>query len=346
MNVSELFNVTKWISKEIEATQIPQLYSSLYQILLQNSQQASKQPIESQKDSLISALSIIDLSILTKDQLTFLSGLGIADAIGDVGISKIEDILYKNVIDIPTAAQKIQEIYTKVSEGLAKSNQIKVGLSSLDITEDYELDNEILMRVTFTGQAKMGNVKDFKTWGNIWFEIGRGLAMVHNATPEDIKIVGATKGSIVIELAVLATIATTACGIILSALQVAEKVLDILKKAEEIRGMKLGNDKIANELDNAAEDEKEKGISQITNNISLQLKIDNKGEGDKIKALDTAVKNLVDFISQGGEVDFVMPEKNANDGDESQTNKDLRVAFQEIRKLENKIALLENKETN
>lgn len=345
MNVSELYKVTKWISQEIESTQIPQLYSSLQQVLLQNSQQASKQPIESQKDSLIRALSIVNLSILTKDQLSFLSGLGIADAIGEVGINNIEDILYKNVIDIPTAAQKIQEIFAKVSEGLAKSNQIKTGLSNLGIAEEYELENEVLMRVTFTGQAKMGNVKDFKTWGNIWFDIGRGLAMAHDATPEDIKIVGATKGSIVIELAILAVIAKTASEIILEALKVAEKVLDIRKKAEEIRGMKLGNDKIANQLDEAAEDEKTKGITQITNNISLQLKIEGKGEGDKVKALDLAIKNLVNFISQGGEVDFVLPETVTNEDDESQINKDLRVAFQEIRKLENKIALLENKET-
>ena len=119
-----------------------------------------------------------------------------------------------------TSAQKLQIIYQMLSEGVAKSNQIKVGLTGCVIDEPYELGNEILMRVSFTGHAMMSNVTDFKAWGAIWYDRGRGIAMAHDATPEDIKIVGATKGSIIIELAVIATIATTTSGIILAALKV------------------------------------------------------------------------------------------------------------------------------
>ena len=343
MNVSELYKVTNWISQEIELAQIPQLYSALQQVLQSNAQAQAKQPVETQKDNLIQALSNVNLSNLTKDQLAFLREINIAESVGVEGINEIEDILYKNVIDIATASQKIQQIYVKVSEGLTKSNQIKAGLANLNTKEDYELNNEILMRVTFSGNAKIANIKDFKTWGNIWFDIGRGLAIVHNATPEDIKIVGATKGSIVIELAIIASIATTASGIILAALKVAEKVLDIKKKAEEIRGMKLENNRIAEDLVDAAELEKKSGVTQITNHITLQLNIAENGQGDKIKALDKAIQNLVNFISDGGEIDFIMPENEDDIENESKTNKELRVAFQEIRKLENKISLLENK---
>lgn len=343
MNVSELYKVTNWISQEIEVAQIPQLYSALQQVLQLNAQAQAKQPVETQKDNLIQALSNVNLSNLTKDQLAFLREINIAESVGVEGINEIEDILYKNVIDIATASQKIQQIYVKVSEGLTKSNQIKAGLANLDIKEDYELNNEILMRVTFSGNAKIENVKDFKTWGNIWFDIGRGLAIVHNATPEDIKIVGATKGSIVIELAIIASIATTASGIILAALKVAEKVLDIKKKAEEIRGMKLENNQIAIDLMNAAELEKKSGVTQITNHITLQLDIAENSQGDKIKALDKAIQNLVNFISEGGEIDFIMPDNEDDIENGSKSNEELRVAFQEIRKLENKISLLENK---
>jgi hypothetical protein len=107
---------------------------------------------------------------------------------------------------------------------LAKSEQIKTGLTDCVFEEEYEAENEILMRVSFTGNAPMSNVADFKSWGNIWYDIGRGISMAHGLSPEDIKIVGATKGSIIIELAVIASIATTTSGIILAALKVAEKV--------------------------------------------------------------------------------------------------------------------------
>lgn len=225
----------------------------------------------------------------------FLSHLGIAQAVGEEGINKIEDILYKNVIDVATSAQKLQEILQKVSQGITKSNQIKEGLSGCVVEEEYETENEVLMRVSFTGHALMSNVTDFKSWGSIWYDIGRGIAMAHNSSPEDIKIVGATKGSIIIELAVVASIATTTSGIILAALKVAEKVIDIRMKAEELRGLKMKNDKFAKDLEKEAENEKKAGIEEITGSVAQEVGIKD-GEGDKLKALDTAVKNLVNFI--------------------------------------------------
>jgi len=345
MNVSELFNLTNWITQEIEVVQVQQKYQKLQTIIQLHAQpNQQRQPFETQKDDLIQTLKSVPLDQLTKDQLAFLEQLGISDAIGEEGIDIIEDILYRNVIDVATSAKKFAEITNKIKQGLSKSNQIKAGLTGCIFEEEYESKGEILMRVSFTGHASMGNVKDFKSWGSIWYDIGRGIAMVHNASPEDIKIVGATKGSIIIELAVIASIATTTSVIILAALKVAEKVLDIRKKAEELRGLKLKNDKLAIDLEKEAENEKEYGIEQITGEISKQLKIKENGEGDKIKALDTAVKNLVNFIEKGGIVDFVVPECE-EDEEENDSNAELRVAFQEIRQLEKKIERLEYKKS-
>jgi hypothetical protein len=342
MNVSELYKLTHWITREIEGAQIPQKYQTLQSILQQHARaNQQRTPFESQKDDLFNALKKVPINQLTRDQIDFLSHLGIADAVGCEGVASIEDILYKNVIDVATSATKLQQILQKMKEGIAKSNQISTGLTDCVFEEVYEAENEILMRVSFTGHALIENVADFKNWGNIWYDIGRGIAMVHNAAPEAVKIVGATKGSIVIELAVIATIATTTSSIILAALKVAEKVLDIRKKAEELKGLKLKNEKFAKELKKEAENEKKIGIEEITINITGQLK---DGEGDKVKALDTAVKNLVNFIERGGIVDFIIPD-DEEDLDEGQANEnaELRVAFQEIRKLENKLALLEHK---
>lgn len=343
MNVSELLDLTIWISREIVEKQIPSKYQTLHSILQQNSQpNHQKQPFDSQKEDLLGDLNSVPLSSLTRDQLEFLTNLGIAQAIGSEGVENLEDILYRNAIDVATAANKVQDIIASLNEGINKSHQIREGLYNCVSEEDYETEDEILMRITFTGSAKMANIKDFKSWGNIWYDIGRGIAMAHNASPEDIKIVGATKGSIIIELAVAASIAATASSIILSALKVAEKVVDIRIKAQELRGLKMRNDKFAQELEDEAENEKSEGICEITASLSDELGI-TEGQGDKVKALDTSVKNLVNFVEKGGIVDFIMPD----DGDEPENsekhNSDLRVAFQEIRRLEKKIALLEKK---
>lgn len=348
MNVSELFDLTHWITEEIEATQVPQKYQTLQQILQQHAQpNQPKQSFEAQKNDLIETIKNVNLSKLTKDQLLFLTELGIAKAVGQEGADSVEDILYRNVIDVATSAQKLQEIHQLISQGIGKSKQLKTGLNGCVREEEYEADNEVLIRVCFTGHASMANVTDFKKWGTIWHEIGRGIAMAHNATPEDIKIVGATKGSVVLELAVIAQIAATTSGIILSALLVAEKVLDIKKKAEEIRGLKLTNKKLANAIEKEADNEKDAGIKSITEEIVKKLKLEANGDGDKINAVDKSVKNLVNFIESGGEVDFIIPEE--EDDTQEEQNKpdynDLRVTFQEIRQLENKIKLLESKDT-
>jgi len=344
MNVSELYDLTDWVTKEIEGTQVPQKYQALQSIIQQHAQpNQPRQPFESQKEDLFETLRKVPLGKLTRDQLSFLKQLGIANSVGENGIREIEDVLFKNVIDVATSAQKLAETLQKIQQGLSKSNQIKAGLVDCVFEEVYESENEILMRVSFTGHALMENVKDFKSWGNIWYDIGRGIAMVHNASPEDIKIVGATKGSIIIELAVIASIATTTSGIILAALKVAEKVLDIRKKAEELRGLKLKNDKVAKDLEKEADNEKKHGIEQITGDIASKLSINSNGEGDKIKALDTAVKNLVNFIEKGGIVDFVVPDGEAPEDGDSDSNAELKIAFQEIRQLEKKIELLEYK---
>jgi hypothetical protein len=344
MNVSELFDLTYWIEEQIVKTQIVNKYQALQGVLQQNIQpNQQKQPFASQKEALIAALLAVNLDQLTKDQLNFLSNLGIGTAVGKEGIDTIEDILFKNAIDIATAAQKVKEIINRINQGVQKSNQIKTGLENCVEEETYETGDEVLIRIAFTRNASMSNVTDFKSWGNIWYEIGRGIAMAHDLPPENVKIIGATKGSIVLELAVIAGIATTISGIILGALKVAEKVLDIRMKAEEIRSLKLKNNKLAKDLDKEAENEKQIGIGEISAGLVKKLGLKDDNQGDKTIALDKAIKNLVDFLEKGGEIDFVMPDSDeSKDKDNQSARHELRVAFQEIRKLERKL-LIEHK---
>lgn len=349
MNVSELFDLSKWVMKEIQETKIPQKYQALQTILQQHAKQNQpKLPFEDQQNDLIDALLDVPLGMLTKDQLLFLHKLGILQAVGEEGKKMIEDILYKNVIDVATSAQKLQQIIEELNNGVNKSQQIIKSLEGYTFEEEYETDNEVLIRISFTGLATMSNVTDFKKWGNIWYEIGRGIAMAHNASPEDIKIVGATKGSIIIELAVIALIAKTTSGIILEALKVADKILDIRKKVEEIRNLKLKNKKIAIDIETEAENEKEARIEEISAQFAKKLNLKEDGEGDKIRALFKAVNNLVNFLESGGEVEFIIPEEKVEEDENAETSsifKELRVTFQKIRQLDNKIKLLESKNT-
>jgi hypothetical protein len=78
-----------------------------------------------------------------------------------------------------------------------------------------------------------------------------------------------------------------------------------------------------------------------------ELALKKSSEGDKITALDKSVKDLVNFIERGGEVDFIIPEDKtsgdvADDDLSMQAKSDLRIAFKEIRRLEHHIKQIEH----
>jgi hypothetical protein len=230
MNVSELYQLCEWIQEEVEGREVLERYRDLQSVLQANSRAQQKQPFESQKDELIRAISAVPLESLSTEQVEFLRKLGIADYVGRDGVSKVEDILIRNPIDIATAAQKFVEISGQIEGGLQRTDQLQESLKDLVLPEPA-LQQRVLVRVTFSNQAAIANVVDLKKWSEIWYDIGRGVAMINDSSPEEVEVVGAGRGSVVLELAVVYGIAATISAIILEALKVTEKVLDIRKKA-------------------------------------------------------------------------------------------------------------------
>ena len=362
MQIEELYDLGNWVQREIAERNIVQLYQQLHQVLQQNSLPTQrKRPFENQKNALLKELSEIPMDDLSMGQLEVLEIIGIANNIGERGITKIEDTLFRNVLDVATAAQNVEQQIQELSDGIQWCNQITELLSKIVSEENIsEICDQALLRVHFTGEAHLSNITDFKDWGKTWWEIGRGIAMAHNEAPENIRVIGASKGSIILSMATVYAIAKTIAGIIMEALKVAERVLDIKKKAEEVRAMRLANDAAEKSLHDAedslrkaAEDEKQNGIEKIIKDTIGKLKINFDGEGDKVTALEGSVRKLVDFIEKGGEIDFVVPEDEedgenvADEADaERESRKELRAMFKEIRALENKIHQLEDKTPN
>ena len=350
MQVQELFDLTNWIQKEIVTPRIITLYQNLLEVLNQNAQPSqTKLPFEEQKQALFSALEAVQLTDLSSGQLELLKTIGIANNVANEGINSIEDILFRNVLDIATTINKITASIAELNSGVQWATQVKALLTTI-ITEDVlrEESDGVLMRVHFQKDAHLSNLTEFKDWGKIWYDIGRGIAMANDAAPEDVKVVGASKGSIIITLLSTYSIAKTTSTIILEALKVAEKIYDIKKAAQEVRALKIGNDAAEKALENDAQTTKESGVTEIIAKAIKLIGINKSNDGEKISALESSVKKLVDFIEKGGEVDFIVPDeasdevKNENDPN-SKARQELRVTFREVRLLEKKIHQIEFK---
>ncbi|ELI3475863.1 hypothetical protein Q8E20_000018 [Vibrio cholerae] len=344
MQVKELLNLTYWIDKNIKSQNVLQKYQQLTDIIQNNVHNGTKQPFASQQSQLIDCIKLINTNTLTYAQEEMLTKLGLYQHIGTWGVEKLEDILFKNNLDIANAYSELNEIIQQINDGISRSNQIQTQLKPI-ISLDSDVDtltDDVIMRVHFQNDVSLQNLSDFKKWGTIWFDIGRGIALAHDNSPEDIRVVGAQKGSIIIELAAAAAIATSISTIILSALKVAERVLKIRKQVEEIKKLQLTNKKLEEELEKEAIEEKKIGLEAINKEIVSNLKLEENGDGEKITALNKAVKNLLDFIENGGEIDFVV----TDDNNSIEELEQLRINFSEIKKLENKLLALENKKHN
>jgi hypothetical protein len=334
MQVDELFELTQWIATEVEQAGIRTRYEELHAQLLSNAQSSQQQPFENQKNNLLDAIRKVPLHSITLEQRRFLDCIGIGDFVGERAVAHVEDVLFRNVIDPATAAAKIKEAGDSVAEGLRRSTRLREDLEDCVIVEEA-IEDGVLVRVIFDGDASINNVVDLKEWTEIWHRIVRGIAMAHKRPPEDVKVVGAGRGSLLLDLAASYDVALTVTGIVLAALGVTERVFRIRKQAVEIEGLQLSNKKIAKELEAEAEKVRDTGAEGISAEFTAKLKIDPKTSGDIATALGTAVKDLVGFLEKGGEVDCVIPEPTEGaEAPPDEKQEELRKSFREIRQLE------------
>jgi len=347
VQVKELLQLTHWIDEHIKAGNVAEKYQQLQAILQRNvSTRANQpqQPFKDQKDAVIGSIKDISTGMLTNEQERMLDTLCIERHLGSHGIEKLEDILFRNGLDIATAAAEVAIIQQEIENGVRQSDQLKENLTPLIVEDDDDEEkenNDVVMRIHFQNDVAMNNLSDFKKWGSTWWDIGRGIAMAHDRTPEEIRVVGAQKGSIIIELAVFAGIAATTSTIILSALKVADLVLTIRKKGEELKALKLNNKKLEDEFEKEAVKAKTQGLKNITQEMSITLNINGNGDGEKLRVLEKSVKSLIDFVEKGGEVDFYTDDENISE-DNRQEIEQLKVNFSEIKKLEQRVLAIEH----
>ncbi len=331
MNTSELYQLTTWIAENNENSVIEKQYQALINAI------QNEGAFEQEKENLFSTFKQISFEELSQEQIQFLEKLNLIKNLGTSAIDQIKDVLFVNAIDRETATNKISNMFNEVKAGIQKLNSIRDNLTGLVDEEQYELDNAVLMRVGFMGESSINNIDDLKTLGKLWFDIGRGISMAQGKSPKDIKIIGATKGSVILELALNAALVSPFMFITKQALTITEKVYNIkkLKLEAKIAEMKL------NHFDEKITEITENAITNISEKLFKELKLNAGSQGDTKEALKKSITKLVGFLDKGGDVDFVMKEESE---DENKSTKLLRERIIEIRKLENKILLLENKD--
>lgn len=338
MQVEELLSLTDWVKAQIKEAEIPESYQALQTKLQQNAQaNQPQQPFEAEKDALFDRLRSVPLNELTNEQLRFLDCIGIGGYVGPEGVRGVEDILIRNPLDLATVASRLTDQLQSIAEGIGRSERLAQDLEDCVVISEA-LGDDILIRVKFAGDASIADVVDLKKWSEVWHGIVRGITMAHGQSPSDVRVIGAGQGSLIFDLAAPEAFALTVTGIVYAALRVAEKVVQIQKQAEEVKGLKLTNKKIAKDLDSEASKVEEKGVEEVTAEFTAKLKLNPTQSGDVVTALGRSVTDLVRFLRQGGEVDCVLPDQLEDEEEVTdESRQQLMHTLHQIRELERRL---------
>lgn len=325
MNVDELYRLAVWFEALFPETD--RHYRELLDPLNHNANQPNKQPLEGPLQALIDYLNAQRFDELSIQQLKMLSLLGVDAYLGHAGAVLVNDVVRTANYDPATALEAVNGAVAKLKstrssfKGYAEAVKT-LGYDPLDIEPD---DDRIIIRVGFQNDVSIDNIADWKDSGKEWYEIVRGIAMACDEKPEDVKVVGAATGSIILILAATVTFSMLMAKVSKNITSVAMDIIGVRSAMEDLRQKGILTKVIEQEFKDMEKAKKDGAITTIEGVLSEQL----KGKNGEIKAgLVKSIEKLLTFSEKGGTVDFVAPE-----GDEADdaADDDVRAALIEAR---------------
>lgn len=166
MQVTELHQFFEWFNQNINKKKLSAQYLAFYNKLEINSRQnQTAQSFQEEKEKLFEILNSINFQKLTLEQIKFLEKLEIDDLLGNIGVRKINDVLFESNIDIATATKRIHEFSERINKAISKVGKLETAITEnfeIDEEEDEIPDNSVLMRVYFQNDVSIDNLTDFK----------------------------------------------------------------------------------------------------------------------------------------------------------------------------------------
>lgn len=333
MNIEELHSLSKWIIKEFKAPYSQ--YDDVINVLQHNATQQNKQPLEKPLNILKNTLSDMPMNQLTMDQSRLLEDYGVFDYLGRRGSLFLSKIEHQTGLDPATALEKVKIAKTFIERSRERATQIIASFSDLDIDALKSVtidDDRYLIRVEFQHDAAIDNVVEWEKWSKKWVAISRGIAISVGESPESVLVVGASRGSIVFDLAVTAGFAKVFTGIVSMVVKTAMEIIELENAREDLRHKKFLNKKIEEGLNDQITEQRTAAIAEITEKAK-ELAAPKILNGDEDVKLQSAIKNLIEFHKKGGGLDFLPPEIDYDEATEDDENQQqtyaARIALQE-----------------
>lgn len=332
MDAYEIQSLSGWY--KIYFKGVRQRFDALLGVLSNNASQQVQQPVEEPLNNLLDYLRKIRLQELSLEQIRLLDELEVLELLGPSGADNVSNIVRTSSYDPASVDQKIRTRLERINTANEKLNAASSALIGIGFALDdfHSADDRIVIRVGFRREASIENITDWKSSAEDWYQIVRGVGIAAGEAPENTKILGATRGSIILILS--ATCAVTALLALISKhiSGIAKDALSVLSEIENLRQKKMLTATMESEMKSIAASKREEGLKIIEDEISKM--ISTALDGEKKTALQKSILKLLDFGEKGGDIDFVQPpEETGTEPDKNSDIDQLVDKFSEVRKL-------------
>lgn len=327
MIVDEVIALSHWLDGNVSyaTTYLETLASTLDN----NAQQSQKLPLREVLDDVREALTRMRLQELSIEQRELLAKNNVLHLLGADGWAWVSKLVMEGEYDPATAATEMKAANAALAHVITVFRAVRTSLTDASVlpTPQYAPGQGVLTRIHFQDKASIHNVVDLQDWSSEWVLISRGIAEAVNERAEDVRVVGASTGSLLIWLASSLAVAKVLAILTRLANRITNDVVNSYNVIENARHSAVMNREIEEMMRENVRKMKETAKSGAVDEIQNHL--DHKLTEDTKSRLTLAVERYFDFAEKGGEVDMIAPPTSK----EETTDPNLSEQVAEVRKL-------------
>jgi hypothetical protein len=304
MNVFEVIRLADWFDENTES--VREKFSALVSVLQNNSQQPTQQPVTPPLNDLLVALAEMPTDQLSTTQLDLLEKLQVDNLLGSRGRSWVNRAVRSSTYDPATTYRTIQEAASRLDAVRQRLGNFRSHALDLQIEKDETVDpsKPFAFSVVFKNGAAINNIRDWRKSAQDWEYILSSVAAVAGDRPEDVSVITAESGSIIVWLGAGAALTKILATVSKNIASMANDYVDFQLKKEELRRSRMMSTAIENDLKRQEAERRDAGKAATLEQVRL---LASSAKPEDFAKLDKAVDKLIEFFEKGGDMDFINP---------------------------------------
>ena len=312
MEISDLYVACQWARKQFGS------------IVVMPSDAGNGSPNGDYKWQLLNFLRNISFDELSDQQIKLLHRSGMSSYMGPDGAYHLEEAL-RTAADDPVAQNGIIQTAQMIwNDSLSAIQDLEFGITRLGLEwgPPNEFSDGVVIQLHFDGEAKISEVAELRKWSNDWYEIARGITACVDGRPEDVRIIGASTGTVILTLSVTAAVAKLLAVISGSVAQILHDIHSVKMDQEVYRHKKIMNQKMEEGFKYAIDQIRTQAAKSVLNRVISSTASELSPEIES--QLNLAIEKFIVYTEKGGEIDLIAP------SDSKSADNDLNVSRKEI----------------